>query len=388
MKIQKHLTGLLLATAVTVILNGCGGKNIEISSNEIKLLSGVDQKNMDTLRELIVSKSEKAVALVEEKNGKWIVVEAKKDKVTKTSKEYLEVGEVLYGQNKLVFSAKNGSNKWIIVENFTEKESAYDRIFDLALDKDDRVYFVGEKESKDFIVKNYVEQNSYDQIIGLAVSRNGNYVCSILKAGGEWTIVDETEADKGAFTYVTEPKYFENGSWAAIAREGEFAWVSIINGEKNPLFQNPVEVSYFTLNKDNGLSYIFMKENGKWALVYPSTERSQEYNAIKEPVYDADGEVVYIDLPRYEGRLYEIRTGRKETVLAEGLNDTKYLNIISDNIAYSTKTEGGNWEVKVGDKSVGSYKNTSNLYIQGNKLVFAAENREERGVSYVEVFID
>lgn len=385
MKTRKYLTCLLLA--VIIILSGCGSKNIEISSNEIKLLSGEDTKNIDTLRELAVSKSEKAVALVEEKNGKWIVVEAKKDSATKTSKEYLEVGEVLYGQNKLVFSAKNGSNKWIIVENFTEKENTYDQIFDLALDKDDGAYFVGERDGKDFIVKNYIEQTSYDQITGLAVSKNGNYVCSIRKTNGDWTVVDETGKDQGTFTYTTEPKYFENDSWAAIAREGEATWVSIINGEKSPLFQNPVEVSYFALNEDNKLSYVFMKENGKWALVYPSTERSQEYNSIKEPVYDKDGEVVYIDLPRYEGRLYEIRTGRKETVLAEGLYDAKYLNIINDNIVYSTKTKGGNWEIRIGNKSVGSYKNTSNFYVQDNKLVFAAESKEG-GIFYVETSVD
>jgi hypothetical protein len=337
---------------------------------------------------LVVSKSEKAVALVEGKNGKWVVAEAKENKDTKTSKAYPEIGEVLYGQNKLVFSAKNEFDKWIIVEDFVEKENEYNRIFDLTLDKDDGVYFVGERNNKDFIVKDYIEQSSYDQIMGLAVSKNGNYVCSILKAGGEWTVVDETGKDQGVFTYVTEPKYFENGSWAVIAREGEYAWISIINGEKNPLFQNPAEVSYFTLNKDNGLSYVFMKENGKWALVYPSTERSQEYNAIKEPVYDAEGEVIYIDLPRYEGRLYEIRTGRRETVLIEGLYDTKYLNIIGDNIAYSTKTKGGNWEVRIGDKEVGSYKNTSAFHIQNNKLVFAAESKEEGNIYYVEASID
>ena len=235
MKTQKYLTGLLLAVvAIVTILSGCGNKNIEISSNEIKLLSGTDLVGVDTLRELAVSKSEKAVALVEEKDGKWTVVEAKENGASKTSKEYLEIGEVLYGQNKLVFSAKNESNKWMIVENFAEKENTYDQIFDLALDKDDGVYFVGKRDGKDFIVKNYIEQTSYDQITGLAVSKNGNYVCSIRKTNGDWTVVDETGKDQGAFTYMTEPKYFENNSWAAIARGNGAAWFSIINGKKNP----------------------------------------------------------------------------------------------------------------------------------------------------------
>ena len=385
---KSHIKFSILICISAIILSGCAQKEVSFKVDETKMFSAKDTKSTELIREIAVNKNKKEMAIIQKNGDVWTVTELIEGQNPKTSEEYAEIGEMSYGNDKLVFSAKKKDGKWTVIEDFFEEGGEYENIKNLIVDDKDKVYFVGEKGGMSFVVVNYKEIESDKEVLGFALSDTYDLYCVYATyENGNWFLKDNIGYKSEAFSYVTTPRQFENGKWAAIVREKDKnKWDVVINGEKEPINQDIKEVSYFTLNNKGELSFVFMKANEKWVLIYPSKERSQEYNAVMEPIFHPDGEVVYIVESRYSGKGVEVRKGRKEIVLAENLDSTKNLNIIGGNISYITKVKG-KWDLYIGNKLVGSYNNVSNINVVDNKLIFGAEDIN-RGIFYEEVTLN
>lgn len=378
----------ILLCSLAIILSGCAPKELSFKVDEMKMFSAKETKESELIREIAVNKNKKEIAIIRKNGDVWAVTELVEGQNPKTSEEYTEIGQMSYGNDKLVFSAKKKDGKWTVIEDFFEEGAEYENIKNLVVDDKDKVYFVGEKDDLDFVVVDYKEIESDKEVLGFALSDTYDSYCVYATyENGEWFLKDNTGYKSEAFSYASTPRQFRNGKWAAIVKEKTTnVWAIVINGEKKPINQDVTEISYFIINDKDEFSLVFMKPNDKWVLLYPSGEVAQEYNAVMEPLFHPDGEVVYIVESRTPGKGFELRKGRKEVTLAEALGDTKNLNIIDGNVSYLTKNKG-KWDLYIGSKLVGSYTNTSNIKAVGNKLVFGAEDID-RGIFYVEVTLN
>lgn len=370
-----------------LLFSACTSGELRVSIKEISLSTGEES---DILGDLVANKYKSEIAFAKDQNSKWVVTELSDQQQNKISQEYVEVGQIIYGKERLFFSAKKDTGKWVIVEDFIEKGKEYDNIKYMVSNEKDQIFFIGQKGDKDVIVLNYEEEYEEKEILGFDVSGkyDMHYVYTAYGEDNKWYVKDRAGYNSGPLTYATAPKYFSNNSFAAIARaEDGIKWLSIIDGVKAPIAIDPLSIGSFSLNKDRDISLAMFKRSEKWALLYPIMEISQEYLEIKNVNFHLDGEVVYTVVNRSDDNLYEIRKGRKEVILASSPTEIQYQNFIDEHLVYITKGEGRDWEVHIDDKIAGSYKRVSQLYVMSDKLIFAAESRN-KGLSYIEIEID
>lgn len=372
------------------MLSACSSKELEFTVDELTLSTGEED---GLVGELVVNSFEPGVAFIKEQNGKFVVTELNNDKQNKVSKEYLEIGEISFGKNRLFFSAKKDNGKWIIVEDFLEKGNEYDSIKHMVTNDKDQIFFIGHKEEKDIIVLNYEEEYEEKEILGFAVSNKYDlhYVYTAYGEDGNWYVKDRAGYDSGPLSYATAPKYFENSSFAAIARtiDGD-GWISIIDGVEEPIIMDAMEIGDFALSSDNQLALAYLKPSEKWTLLQPflkGVNYTQEYNYVKDLMYGPDDQLVYTVVKRTDPFNYEIRTWEKEIVLASSLNEINNQYFLDGHLVYATKVEGRDWELYIENQLVGAYKRISPLITHDGKLVLAAEIRN-KGISRLEIEID
>lgn len=386
MKNSIKKSGLVFCLSI-LLFSACTSGELSFSINEVNLSTG-EENNI--LGDLVVNKYKHEIAFAKDQNGKWVVTELSDQQQNRVSQEYVEVGQIIYGKERLFFSAKKDTGKWVIVEDFIEKGKEYDNVKYMVSNEKDQIFFIGQKGDKDVIVLNYEEESEEKEILGFDVSGkyDMHYVYTAYGEDGKWYIKDRAGYNSGPLAYATAPKYFPNNSFAAIARaEDGRTWLSIIDGVSTPIAIDPLSIGSFALNKNGDLSLAMFKRSEKWALLYPILEISQEYLEIKNVNFHPDGEVVYTVVNRSDDNLYEIRKGRKEIILASSSTEIQYQNFIDEHLVYITKGEGRDWEVHIDDKIAGSYKRVSELYVIDDKLIFAAESRN-KGLSYIEIEID
>lgn len=386
MKTFIKKSGIIFGLLV-LLFSACTSGELSFSINEVSLSTGEENS---ILGDLVVNKYKHEIAFAKDQNGKWVVTELSDQQQNKISQEYVEVGQIIYGKERLFFSAEKDTGKWVIVEDFIEKEKEYDNIKYMVSNEKDQIFFIGQKGNKDVIVLNYKEEHEEKEILGFDVSNkyDMHYVYTAYGEDGKWYVKDRAGYNSGPLTYATAPKYFSNDSFAAIARgEDGVTWLMIIDGVPTPIAIDPLSIGSFSLNENGDLSLAMFKRSEKWVLLYPSLEISQEYLEIKNVNFHPDGEVVYTVINRSNDNPYEIRKGKKEVILASSPTEIQYQNFINEHLVYITKGEGRDWEVHIDDKIAGSYKRVSQLYIMNDQLIFAAESRN-KGLSYIEIEID
>lgn len=379
-------SGIILGLSA-LLLSACTSGDLSFSINEVNLSTGEED---NILGDLVANKYKPEIAFAKDQKGKWVVTELSNQQQNKVSQEYLEVGQIIYGKERLFFSAKRDDGKWVIVEDFIEKGEEYDDIKYMVSNEKDQIFFIGQKGDKDVIVLNYEEEYEEKEILGFDISGKYDmqYVYTAYGEDGKWYVKDRVGYNSGPLAYATAPKYFSNNSFAAIAKaEDGVTWLSIIDGVPKSIAIDALGIGDFSLSEDKDLSLTIFKRSEKWALFYPSMEISQEYLEVKNINFHSDGEVVYTVVNRGDDNPFEIRKGRKEIILASSPTEINYQDFIDGRLVYTTKGKGRDWEVHIDDKIAGSYKRVSQLYVMNDKLIFAAETRN-KGLSYIEIEID